>query len=223
MKCSNCGKEVPERAIVCGYCGTEVVKPKVEKPKVKQASKTTKPPAKDKPLKKSKAQAKAEKPKPAMAKKVHAEKVSKEDIPSQAKKFPIWVWGVIAVAVLLAVLLIPKLAADTEDSLARLEGVWTGTIEDSMNDFTFDLAFVFPDDCEFEEYCGYISVPDWDWESEVMIVNVSGIDYEIFVLSNEELSGEDLPAEFLTYNNAGQLDFYSERYDWKRQGSLFKE
>ena len=32
MKCSNCGKEVPERAIVCGYCGEEQAQPAAKAP-----------------------------------------------------------------------------------------------------------------------------------------------------------------------------------------------
>jgi len=33
MKCAHCGKEVPDSAKVCGYCGTKLEKPSVMQPK----------------------------------------------------------------------------------------------------------------------------------------------------------------------------------------------
>lgn len=38
MKCANCGKEVPEKAKACGYCGTKVEKPAPVKKAPKKAS-----------------------------------------------------------------------------------------------------------------------------------------------------------------------------------------
>lgn len=91
MKCSNCGKEVPERAIVCGYCGTKVEKPKVEKLK------------------------------PVMAKKARAEKAPVEDKLPKAKKFPVWVWAIVAAVVILAVLLIPRFGIDEQPSTVEVD------------------------------------------------------------------------------------------------------
>lgn len=149
MKCSNCGKEVPERAIVCGYCGEEQAQPAAKAPE----------PVPENVVPAEKVD---QAPKPAPKKAVPAKKAEKapvEDKLPQAKKFPVWVWGIVAVVVLLAVLLIPRSGIDERplqeeivedwfsvhweceeeylpaDKALSLWGSWGATTQEQIDDF----------------------------------------------------------------------------------------
>lgn len=211
MKCKHCGKEVPDRAKVCGYCGTPLKKKAaVVKPK----------PTVQAPVKKTK-------PKLAPVKKVPEKKAPAKtgsspmgDLAVEIKKMPLWAWIVGAVAVgLVAVLLLTSGGGD----LTLLEGRWKGTVENKLDGSTFEITFVFPHDCELNEYCGRISIPEFSLSSEVMINDMSGKNYQFFVLKNEDLEEDEVPDEYLRYVNADQLEFHSLSDDWDEQGTLYKQ
>ena len=92
-----------------------------------------------------------------------------------------------------------------------------------MGGFTFEITFDFPDDCELLNYCGSITIPEFNLESEVMIVSVSGDYYEFFVWVNEDLPEDEVPIEYLKYINPNQLEFYSKGDAHDEQGMLYKQ
>jgi len=218
MKCSNCGKEVPESANVCGYCGTRLKKAEVVKPA-------------------------AETPKPAPQKAVPETAAPAGGEPAAGKmKLPKWMLpvGLIAVGLTTAALILlvlfkpssqPQTVRDEPQQeeapvvkeMELLAGTWKGTAENKMDGSTFEVTFYFPDDCELLSYCGSINIPEFNLSSEVMITSIINDDYEFFVWVNEDLPEDEVPFEYLKYINPNQLKFFSESDDWDEQGTLYKQ
>ncbi len=215
MKCSNCGKEVPEKAKVCGYCGAKLKKPAVETPKPapKKAASETTVPAKKTPVKK---------------------------VEVKTKKLPEWTLpaglGVIAIALVVFFVIKPSSTPETAAEIPQakealsstemdlLTGTWKGTVENIMEGGgTFVATFIFPDNCELNTYCGRVMIPEFDLDSDVMVTSVSNHKYEFFIRQNEDMPENELPDEYLKYINPTRVEFYSKSIYWDEQGMLYKQ
>ena len=221
MKCSHCGKEVPENARGCGYCGTPVAQPAAETPKPAPQKAVPEPevPAKKAPVKKTE---------------VKTRKLPKWALPA----------GLGAAALVLVVVLFatkspsqPQTAAEApqEPSAPQVEeapavtelellgGTWKGEIENKQEGFTVEITFDFPDDCALNTYCGSINVPEFSLVSDVKITSINGSDYEFILEINEGLPEDELDFSYLKYINPNQLGFYSEGDTGDTQGTLYKQ
>lgn len=245
MKCSNCGKEVPEKAKVCGYCGKKLEKP--ERPICPNCGKEL--PAKAKacgycgtPLELKKAAA----VRPELAKKAPVEKPPAKKAEVKTGKLPKWVipagLGVAALTLVVFFVMKPSSKPETvkdepqQESAQQVEeapavtemgllaGTWRGEVENKLDDGgTFEVTFVFPEDCELNSYCGRIMIPEFSLVSDVMITSVSGYEYEFSLEVNEDKPEDELPFEYLKFINANQLKFFSISDDWDEQGTLYKQ
>lgn len=221
MKCTNCGKEVPENARGCGYCGTPVKQAGAVRP----AAETQKPaPQKAAP----------ETAAPASGPAAGKMKLPKLALPA----------GLGAAALVLVVVLFatkspsqPQTAAEApqEPSAPQVEeapavtelellgGTWKGEIENKQEGFTVEITFDFPDDCALNTYCGSINVPEFSLVSDVKITSINGSDYEFILEINEGLPEDELDFSYLKYINPNQLGFYSEGDTGDTQGTLYKQ
>jgi hypothetical protein len=139
----------------------------------------------------------------------------------EIKKMPLWTWIVGAGAVIAVVVLL--LTAGGGD-LSRLEGRWEGAARNQVDDFRFDVTFVFPGDCVLDEYCGRITIPQFELtNSSVKITKVRGSDYQFKLRINEDLPADELPYEYLRIIDDSTLEFHSKGEDWESEGTLTRQ
>jgi len=239
MKCSNCGKEVPEKAKVCGYCGKKLVKP--GKPLCPNCGKEL--PAKAKVCGycgTQLIQEKAAAAKPAPTKKEPVKRAPAKKAEVKTRKLPKWAipagLGVAALALVVFFVMQSSPQSETTAQATKAEevqaltemellaGTWRGEVENKLEGGgTFEVTFVFPDDCELNSYCGRIMIPEFSLVSDVMITSVSGYEYEFSLEVNEDKLEDELPFEYLKFINTNQMKFFSISDDWNSQGTLYKQ
>ena len=231
MKCSNCGKEAPESANVCGYCGTRL---KQAQP-VRPAAETPKP-----------APQKAA-PEPAVP--VEAKQArEKGKLPKWALPAGLIAVGLAAAALILLVLFKPSSQPQTAseapheqsapqaqeaqadaDSLDFLAGTWSGYAV-SDGDGGFEITFRFNQGCHLNEVCGSFDIPSFECSGDVAIFSApenkfaAGNKYEFRVSSLSSGCGEGrVPEEWLSYINSKELEYYSSGDYGVSQGRLYKQ
>ncbi len=243
MKCANCGKEVPDSAKVCGYCGHKIEKPLCPNcgkemtatakvcgycgtSLVKKTAAAKPAPAKKAPVKKVKV--KGASPKPAPAKKARVKKAPAKAAVAKTTKLPKWVLPVgLAAAALAAVILFFVLSPGSQqesggNDFSKLAGTWSGEAGDS--DGSFNITFKLKDGCSLYMVCGTFSIPQWGCSSDISFISVDGDKYEFRVTT---LYGceDDAKAyeEWLRPVGSSKLEYYSRGNYGESQGTLTKQ
>lgn len=169
--CPDCGKEVPAKAKVCGYCGAKLVKP---------AAKTKKPATK--------------KAVPEPAAPVEAKQAKEKG------KLPKWALpaglGVIAVALAIWFVMQPSSQPETaviepqQESAAEsaaepsskkeilVSGKWVGEIKGVTGDFSATLELDIDQRCSYYDICGSYKALDFDSSGDLELVSISGWVYK---------------------------------------------
>lgn len=205
MKCHNCSKEIPESAKVCGYCGTKLEqKQKHTCPdcgkeipanakvcgycgaKLAVTTVKTEKPAPVKKVKEPKVQKKTAKP----VKEARAPKVKREPIKLNIPKWAFRVIGVVIIAVLALVFILPKLGGGSGDALP-FSGKWVGDIHGTSNDFTATVELEFDKHCSIGGICGSYKVIDAASKGDLELISATNNVFKFLehAKADEKLAG----------------------------------